>query len=363
MARRCGDPATVAYALNCCRWALWGPESVEDRLAAATEILHLARRQGNAELTLESRQWRVVALLGLGDIRGVDEEIEAHAQLAAEVRMPRYLWQSGSWRAMRALLEGRFEDGARIAGEALAIGQRMGSATAMEAYWGQVTLVRREQGAIDELVPWVKGVLEHRPEVAAVRAGLANFLCDLGREAEAREEFEHVAAHGFADLPHDVTWLVTLAHLVEACTALDDERRGALLYEQLAPFARRTIVVGPGLACLGSTCRYLGMLATVLRRWTEAEAHFEDALDLERRMAARPWTAHTHRWYGAMLLARDRPGDRRMALGHLGTALETGRALGMTSLVERITSLTLPTQRHPHADRPAHGRARGTRVR
>jgi len=344
MARRVGDSAALAYVLNCSRWALWGPDSVEDRLAAATEILQLARQQGNAELTLESRQWRLVALLGLGDIRGVDEEIEAHAQLAAEVRMPRYLWQSTSWRAMRALLEGRFEDGERLAGEALDIGQRMKSATAMEAYWGQVTIVRREHGGIGELVPWVRGVLEHRPDVAAVQAGLANFLCDLGREGEARKEFDQVAAHGFADLPHDVTWLVTLAHLIEACTALDDVGRAALLYERLAPYARRAVVIGPGLAVLGSTCRYLGMLGAVLHRWKDAEAHFEDALELERRMGARPWMAHTQRWYGAMLLARDQPGDRRAAVLHFNAALETARALGMTNLLERVMSLKLVAQ-------------------
>jgi len=86
------------------------------------------------------------------------------------------------------------------------------------------------------------------------------------------------------------------------------------------------------------------MLATILHRWKEAEAHFEDALDLERRMAARPSMAHTHRWCGGMLLARDLPGDRRKALAHFNTALETARALGMTSLVARLVSLKLVTQ-------------------
>src|SRR5262249_15149425 len=123
MARRVGDPATLAYALNCRRWALWGPENVQERLEAATEIRGLARQVKSGERPLEGRHWRLQSLLELGDIVGVDAEMNAHARLAIELRQPLYLWFSALWKAMRALLEGRFDEAERLAADALAIGE------------------------------------------------------------------------------------------------------------------------------------------------------------------------------------------------------------------------------------------------
>jgi tetratricopeptide (TPR) repeat protein len=239
---------------------------------------------------------------------------------------------------MRALLEGRFDDAERLAEQALPMVQRMmGTEYAMRAFWGQVTLVRREQGRLDE--SWVKGALERTQGIPALRCGLVSIYRELGREAEARCEFERLATHGFTDLPRDVTWLYNLIHLAETCAGLGDARHAAMLYELLLPYGGRNVVVGPGLACYGSASRYLGLLATTTGRWTEAQAHFEAALRFNSRMGARPWVAHTEHDLAEMLLARDAPGDRRQALALLNRALDTGQALEMKRLVERALTL------------------------
>jgi len=120
----------------------------------------------------------------------VDGEIAAHARLAAKLREPLYLWFSALWKAMRALLEGRFDEAERLAEQALGVGQRMKTENASRAYWGQVTVVRREQGRLDELEPWIRGAVEQNPGLAAWRCGLASVYSELGREVEARREFE-----------------------------------------------------------------------------------------------------------------------------------------------------------------------------
>ena len=55
--------------------------------------------------------------------------------------------------------------------------------------------------------------------------------------------------------------------------------------------------------------RYIGLLAATSARPDDAEHHFERALDLNGRIGARPWLAHTQRDYARMLSTRDRPGD------------------------------------------------------
>jgi uncharacterized protein HemY len=38
----------------------------------------------------------------------------------------------------------------------------------------------------------------------------------------------------------------------------------------------------------------LGLLAETLKRWDEAEEHFEHALAMNERMGFQPWLARTH---------------------------------------------------------------------
>ena len=96
--------------------------------------------------------------------------------------------------------------------------------------------------------------------------------------------------------------------------------------------------------CYGAAARFLGMLATTMGRWDEAEAHSQAALALNTRMGARPWLAHTQHQYAVLLLARNQLGDDGKAAALLDEALATACDLGMRALEERIT-----TQVSPHA--------------
>jgi tetratricopeptide (TPR) repeat protein len=129
-----------------------------------------------------------------------------------------------------------------------------------------------------------------------------------------------------------------LTYLVDVCTFLGDRTRAVNLYQLLLPYAGRNLVIGTAAACYGALSRYLGALATTLKRWDEAVQHFEDALAMNARMEARPWLAHTQYQYATMLLARDQAGDSEKARELLKAALLTARELGMRALEERITT-------------------------
>jgi DNA-binding CsgD family transcriptional regulator len=111
----------------------------------------------------------------------------------------------------------------------------------------------------------------------------------------------------------------------------------AILYQLLLPYAGRTVVIGNATACYGAASRYLGMLATTMERWEDAERHFTDALTMNARMGARPWLAHTQFQYAVMLSTRNQPGDHARATALRLEALATARELGMRVLEARIT--------------------------
>ena len=122
------------------------------------------------------------------------------------------------------------------------------------------------------------------------------------------------------------------------------------------PYAGRNVVVGGSVACYGAASRYLGMLATTMERWDEAEQHFQEALAMNTRTGARPWLAHTQHDYAVMLLARGQPEDRTQAMTLFEEALTTARELGMRALEARLTARLSPLTPVPPATvLPTHG--------
>ncbi|MEE9284704.1 MAG: adenylate/guanylate cyclase domain-containing protein, partial [Dehalococcoidia bacterium] len=343
MARRIGDAEALGYTLFRRVFAIWGPGNVEDQLAAATEIVEQAEALGDREMFLQGRFWRIFNLLDKGDISAADVEIEGFARLAEEMRQPFYLWYTPQFQAMRALMDGRFEEAERLARQALVTGQRVREQDADMRFEIQMMVLRRDCGGLEESEATVKRFVAKYSELRAWRCLLAEFYSELGRQGEARAEFERLAADDFADLPRDAVWLAAVAALTQVCAVLADTGRAATLYDLLLPYAGRNIVEG-SVACYGSASRYLGLLAATMERWEEAERHFEDALAMNARMGARPFVAHTQHEYVGMLLHRDEPGDREKALELVTQALDTAQELGMKPLVERALALKLQAQ-------------------
>jgi DNA-binding CsgD family transcriptional regulator len=80
------------------------------------------------------------------------------------------------------------------------------------------------------------------------------------------------------------------------------------------------------------------MLAATLGEWERAERHFEGAMELNRRMAARTWLAHTAYEYARMLIASGQAEDERLG-ALLGEATVLAEQIGMPALLGRIRAL------------------------
>jgi DNA-binding CsgD family transcriptional regulator len=347
MARRLGDPAVLAHTLrDGMFFSLWGqPDKIRERLACTTEMLQLAQEVGEDNLLCEAYAYRMFDWLELGNLPMVDANIEAKERLGEALRHPDKLFIATSWRAMRAILEGRFVEGERLAQQAQEWGQRLQAYGVDGAFGIQMFTIRRAQGRLREIAPALRMLVQREAEASTWRPGLAVLYSELDMQAEARAEFERLAKDNFSTLPRDALWLGCMSFLVDVCAYLDDAARAAVLYELLHPYAGHTITVGSAVACYGAAARYLGSLAATMARWEDAAQHFEDALEMNARMNARPWLAYTQYQYADMLLSRQQRGDRHKAASLLRAALDTARELGMRTLEARITAglASLPT--------------------
>ena len=97
-------------------------------------------------------------------------------------------------------------------------------------------------------------------------------------------------------------------------------------------------MIGHLVSCYGAADRYLGMLASVLGEAERARAHFEGALELNRRMGAPTWLAHTAYEYARFLLSRG-SADRDRADALLAEASALADRIGMPTLQRRIAAL------------------------
>jgi DNA-binding SARP family transcriptional activator/tetratricopeptide (TPR) repeat protein len=336
-ARETGDANALSAALLSRHWSLWQPENVTERLHIATELLSLAGAAGDRRIEMQGHRWRMMDLLELGQIDEVDREMEAYATLARERRRPSELWYVRLYSAMRLLLSGRYEEAERESRAADEMARRIGDPNA-GAVVLQMAVLRRDRGEIAELEEPVRQAVLRYPGIPAWRALLAEILVDAGRESEAREEFEHVAAGDFAGIPRDGVWLGAMACSAEVACALGDRERVATLYELLRPFPDRNVVIGLASSCLGSASRPLALLAGALNRRGEAAKHFQDALAMNERMGALPFLIRTRLEYAELLLdgAAD---ERAVGVEHLQRALAEAAQLGLAPLAGRARSL------------------------
>jgi class 3 adenylate cyclase/tetratricopeptide (TPR) repeat protein len=351
IARRVGSPYSLLEALHARLFALWGPErgpeTVYARLPLATEATEIVEEAGMAaatEMALVGHGWRGMNYLELGDVSAADAGIKEFARIAEELRQPLYLWWRACVLAMRAIMDGRFEEGERLAQEALTVGQavhtRADLNSPLVAFGAQLFELRWHQGRLAELETALKGYLEQYPDIPVWRAVSALLHSEADRPEKVRDEFEQLAIADFADLPRDVVWLICVALLSEVCAYLGDAARSAKLYDLLLPYAGRTVVAGnPVILCRGSVSRNLGLLAATMRRWDEAQQHFQDALEMNTRMRAPPWVAHTQRDYARMLIDRNAPGDREKARQLLTEAIAMYRQIGVAKHVEMAETL------------------------
>jgi len=339
MARRVADKTTLADVLTSYLWATWGPDGLQESLAITRELKGVANELGDRRLEAAARVWLLDLLLAVGDIDGVECELEGLRRLA-ETRKDSYVpWLLTQRQANHALLCGRLEDCERFARDVMGHHFEGPHATAM-LFGAQMCFIRREQGRLDELIKDVEGFVEHRSRSRQPgwRCVLAYIYALLERPSDARQELDVLARVDFEDLPRDAFWLSNLSMLAEAVTILGDAARARLLHTLLSPYADRC-VAAVAIPCSGSVGRYLGLLKTTLGQYDDAERHFEQAMTINAQIRSPLWIAHTQHDYARMLLLRNRVGDRDKARKLLTDALATAQHLKLTALADNARPL------------------------
>jgi len=320
------DPYAIGAALVALSVTDLGPDSMERRLTMARHILASADTLGDRALARTGHFLLMAALLERGDVRAVDAELASRRRVSthfAGLESTRHtLW----FRCMRALLDGRIEEGERLAAEALATAQSEGDADALSVYVGQLGIVRWMQGREGEVEPLYLSARQSQPHEAVWSAVLARLWALDGRLQAAQGAINSLG--DVTTIPRDRNWLLTIATLAEAAVIVGDRTVAAHLRNELLPYAQRLVPIGLGIACWGTVARPLALLSALLGREAEAEAHFRTAMTVCSDAGALPWLAQAQCEL-TDLIHVDRP-DEAVAL--LDEAESTIAQLGIVAL-------------------------------
>ena len=336
LARSIENPAALTYALAGRFWAIWWPENPEVRLDLAREMFELAAVLGDGERLIDAQMMLWLSHTELADMTAARRESNEMRRLVVDLRQPGHLWLGISPRALMALMEGDFAAAEQLIGEEtdpeshFTLARDNISAARFHRF-----LLQRERGQLAGEELEVRSSVDEFPWYPLHRSALACLLVELGRTGEARGVLQELARDDFAALYPDNEWLLGTSLAAEAVARLNEAELAQVLYLQLQPLAGRH-AIGHAEGSIGAVDRYLGLLAACLDRLDDAARHLEDAVHINERMGARPWTAHSRFDLATVLSRRDAPGDRPRAADLNALALAAARELGMPVLESRI---------------------------
>jgi hypothetical protein len=234
-------------------------------------------------------------------------------------------------------VDGRLHEAERLARDAQAIGRLRESDYVVYGFeHAQMVTIRWQQGRINEIGDRIRVHGEQYRLVARWRN--AFWAVEVSDQAAARDEVERHATNGFADLPRNGLWILHLCSLAEACVSLSDEERAVQIYNLLSPYADRN-AISISTMPYGPIALRLGMIAALLKRWEDADAQFERAMERCVRLRARAISARVHYEHARMLVARGREEDLTTATARLCEAEQICRELDLPGILQRVTVL------------------------
>ncbi|GII64578.1 SARP family transcriptional regulator [Sphaerisporangium krabiense] len=283
IARRLGDPALLAFALNgayvqsCTRAGL-----AARRDAIGAELVALAARHGLATYRILGHLVRVQARAALGDLPGADEHAAAVDLLAERHERPLATVFTQWYRALRLAAQGRIAEAepayraaaARLDGAGMpGVEGGLSALTHLSLLLANGTTPATEAaGSTGEDVPFARDAVPSATEVAGRLDPDADWgpyrpwaepflLLGEGRHAEAR-----TVLRAMPEPPPDLLYEALCC--LEAAVALELGDRPVLerVHARLLPAAGELAGAGSGLITLGPVDRWLARIATALTR-------------------------------------------------------------------------------------------------
>ncbi len=335
MARRLGQPATLATVLSARHEAIRIPPTLAERLANTAELLAISEGLGDARLRGFAALWRAHSSWENGDVAEVDRSMDIVAREVPRAGAPYLLWNLAAHRSTRALVDGRLEDAEQSAHEAYRVAVEGGQPDALDILASQLHDIKSSQGRLHEIEGLLANAAAGLPGSSTwstIYTLAQNRVPEGDTSEKMRRRLEDEAKTGYADVPYNKVWLYELAARAPVYARLGLLEPAAVLFDLLAPWSAQVIFSGSAVS--GSVARLVAVLAALLGRWRQADDFFAEAAACHERMNAPVFLARTQVDWARMLLDRD-AGHSGRAEALLTEALAISQQIGLGPVERR----------------------------
>jgi class 3 adenylate cyclase len=320
-ARAAGDDAVLLRVLSHVFYALWVPETLDERVALAEETMALAPRVDDPIARYWAASTCSLNLVQAGRVREAEEQLRTMRELADWLAQPALRWRALHSEAAMALLAGDPDRAEPSAVESFELGDGAGAPEANVYFKSQEMVLRWQRGTLEELSARIRGASPRPPNA---EASLCLIFSETGRDAEVATVLDRRGVDGFADLPRDPAYVASVAMFSEAAANVGHVASAARLHELLLPFADQ--IGHDGVMTVGSLEHHLGALARVLGRPDEAVERLRRTAERHAAIGAAFFEARTRCELARALLATDAAAARAEAERSLDLAVGRGYA-------------------------------------
>ena len=311
-AERSADPAAILEAVAARHLAISVPHQVAERLELGRRAIALSGSSNQPVAALWGHLWRFDAAMQLGNMEAASQELTEIDRIAAGRKSALAAWHHSRLRAVRAALSGDFPAARAATADARALAETCAdrSMTGMaSAFLLQLAVLRGDPAELDD--EFHRSVRE-APPFPVVRISYPLYHAISGRLDQAREEFEEFRQLAVT-YPKGVRWLGTIVLVATTAALLGDAAAAADLYPLFVPLTRYYAGDGSGLVFShGALARLAGDMALTAGHPADAVPHYRQAIAMNSRIGARPFTALS-RLGLARALSTGQPGEQALA--------------------------------------------------
>ncbi len=273
LARSAGDARALAAVLAARQLTIAAADTLDVRREEAAELVRLATELDDVGLRFDAVLHRCGPAIEDGDVALIENLLGEAGQVADQLRQPALQWIVGWSRASLLLWQGALPAAEKLALESAEDGAAAGHGAEATAFLGQQLLeIRRLQGRLDELVPFLEAV----PVGARHGFVVARYLLAAGRVDAAAAHLDAVTiSSGRLQLRRDLLERPSLDHLALLAARLGRHELADTVRARLEPLAH---TFGHETAAHPVGHHWLGVLALAAGKAGDAIAHLRRAV-------------------------------------------------------------------------------------
>ncbi|MGH9292445.1 MAG: ATP-binding protein [Acidimicrobiales bacterium] len=302
LGRRLEDEHALLHVLTTSLWHGTTPDMARTQHERASEVQRMASASRDYELLGAAANFgaTVSYLLGLPD--ELEEAVVDSHRAAQSTAQPYYRHVYHCLAQAEAFMRGDFDEAQRWADKT--VEESFGDEMSEGPHGVQTFMVRRETGGLAAFRPYLDG-----QETFSGRwvPGLLALYTELGIDNGIRRALRPLMSRDLRTHTNGAQWPMEMVFMVEGALALGDCDAARTLRPLLAEYEGMNLVCGTLIATFGSADRFQARIAALLGDHASADAYFDSALAMDRRMRSTVHVAETLAYYALFSSATGRP--------------------------------------------------------